>query len=257
MKEEVCPVCDKVFYHCQQKQVCCSSSCSNRHRVRHKPKRYCDFCSKEITSRPRAWIRHKTCFCNKECEGKFKTNRITINCSVCNKQVESVLSKKRTVCSKECMKIHLRRSYKTRKVTRVSFTEVFLVFMLKKNFSNLKIIENDREILDGFEIDIFLPEFKIGVECSGVHHFLPVNGEGNLAKVQKRDKMKRGLAFKKGIKIITLKYLMSHSKTTKTKLINLFLELCAELDFTPSILEVSMKEVDNLYRILNSKKVSD
>lgn len=249
MKKLICPVCEKEFSTKQQKQTCCCRGCANTSRMNSKPKRYCNHCEKEIFNRPRCWIRHTTAFCNKECEGNYRKQRIQGQCSVCETPIEFTEGRKRVVCSKECMKIHLRKSYMTREFTiRRSFTEVFLLYMLSNNFPSYSYLPNDRIILEGFEIDIYIPELKVGIECSGPHHFLPINGENELDKIQKRDRMKRGLAYKKGISIITLKYLTSHSKTTKTKLLHLFSELCISLNLTPLSMEVNMKQIDALYR---------
>lgn len=249
MYDKTCVVCEKPFTTKNKKTQSCSRACANTNRMNQKPKRYCDFCKKEITDRPRCWIRHETAFCNKTCEGEFRKKSVFGNCAVCDKPIESRQSAERVVCSKDCMKIHLRNKYIARTATaKRSFVEVFLVHMLRKNFPEIEIVESERTALFGYEIDIFLPKLNIGIECCGIHHYLPINGEEALRKVQTRDELKRKIAESKNIKIITLKYLYSVSKTARTKLTNLFLELCELLKLEPSNLEVDMKHVDNLYR---------
>ena len=251
MPEKNCICCGKLF-HTKPKYPNtqhCSRSCVNIHRMNQKAKRFCNFCQKEINDRPRCWIRHERALCDKTCEGKFRQNRVHGACAICDAPLNSRKSAPRVVCSKDCMKIHLRNKYVARTSTaKRSFVEVFLVHMLKKNFPEVEIVESERNVLNGYEIDIFLPKLNMGIECCGIHHYLPINSEEALQKIQKRDTLKRKIAESKGIKIVTLKYLYSVSKTSKTKLINLFLELCELISFKPTNLEVNMKHIDDLYR---------
>lgn len=64
--------------------------------------------------------------------------------------------------------------------------------------------------------------------------------------------MKRGLAYKKGIKIITLKY-NNISKTTKTANINLFKTLCEDLDISPNNLNFNSEEIYQEYLIARGR----
>ncbi len=63
------------------------------------------------------------------------------------------------------------------------------------NYDIGKVIYNDREALDGLEIDIYYPELSIGIEYQGNYwHSLPDHTE--------RDKRKKLLCKEKGIKLI-------------------------------------------------------
>jgi hypothetical protein len=250
MKKQTCPVCNESFETRQHHQTCCSTSCSNKFRAKEKPIRFCAFCQEQITDPKRLWPKfiHDNIFCNKTCEANSRRTRPIKECEICKLSFRARTPNSRFCCRK-CMGVYFKEQQISRPCSpKKSFVEVFLTLMLKQNFPNLKIINNDRVILEGFEIDIFLPEYSLGIEVCGPHHYVAINGEEVLAKIQKRDKMKRGLAYKKGIKILTLDVLETYSKTTKTKLINLFVGLCSSLNFSPTNLEVDMSYVDKVYR---------
>lgn len=217
-----------------------------------KPKRHCDFCDKEILNRPRAWIRHKTCFCDKACEGEYRKNRIINKCTVCQKDIETTPASNKKTCSKMCFKEHLKRKYIERPAVKRSYLEVFISHMIDKNFPDLKYIPNDRVLLEGFEIDLYFPELKIGIECSGPHHYENIYGGDGLKKIQLRDKMKRGLAHKKGIEIKTIKANTTISRTDKTKSLNYFKQFCEYMNLVPSCLDVNMKEVLEEYQTIKN-----
>ena len=82
-----------------------------------------------------------------------------------------------------------------------------------KKLYNGTIIENDRNVLEAKELDIYLPDLKIGIEYNGDYwHANPlyykendVVCEGKLAKdIWKNDEYKHNLCVEKGIKLITV-----------------------------------------------------
>ena len=81
--------------------------------------------------------------------------------------------------------------------------------LLEYNFG--KVIYNDREILDGLELDIYYPELSIGIEYQGNYwHTLPENIV--------RDKRKKKLCKEKGIELIEVwddDFLNNPDKITK------------------------------------------
>ena len=253
MKVLKCPQCGIRFETCQSQQTCCSRSCSNKYRAKPPVNLSCSHCKNPIPHRPRQKFRNKNFFCDKTCEGEFRKKRNVVTCQECNTQFEARSSLKRKFCGQKCMGAYYRKNFKeiNFKVKR-SLAEVFLNYMLHQNFPKMKIIPNDREALEGFEIDLYLIKLGIGIEVSGPHHYYPINGEKALKKIQRRDKMKRGLAKRKGIKIITIKNTTTTSKSTKTKLMNMFTDLCEKLNYTPHKLDCDMSHVDKLYRELRN-----
>ncbi|WP_430883754.1 hypothetical protein [Fusibacter sp. JL216-2] len=77
---------------------------------------------------------------------------------------------------------------------------------VKKLVPKVKIKRNHRsKILDHLEMDIWLPDYKIGIEYQGIQHYEPVKhwgGKRGLEKVQARDLRKKELAMENGIKLL-------------------------------------------------------
>ncbi len=245
-EDKICPICQKVFNagYNQKRQITCSNSCSNTWRARDKVIQYCNFCKKEINKK-RAIRGYKSVYCNKICEGEDRKRGTSKECEVCKKHfyISNSLINKRHTCSKICSNLRKRTLIINKKVNYRSFGECAMLILLRKNFPELIFKPNDRKELEGFEIDIYIPELKIGIEYNGPHHFKPVYGEEMLIKTQDRDKEKRKIAKLKGIKIVDINALESISPTTKRKTINLFIELCSQLNLKPSNLEFHAKNV--------------
>jgi hypothetical protein len=63
--------------------------------------------------------------------------------------------------------------------------------------------------LGGLEIDIYLPEFLLGIEYQGQQHYRPLKhwgGEESFNKLVERDKGKKALCKKEGVRLIEFKY---------------------------------------------------
>ena len=56
--------------------------------------------------------------------------------------------------------------------------------------------------LDGLEIDFYLPQYNIGIECQGIQHFKKSHFFEPLEVVQERDKRKLKLCGENGIKLL-------------------------------------------------------
>jgi hypothetical protein len=66
------------------------------------------------------------------------------------------------------------------------------------NKNNIKHIDNDRKILDGKEIDLYLPEFNLGIEINGNYYHSENAGEKD--RHYHLDKMK--LSYQKNVKLL-------------------------------------------------------
>jgi len=65
------------------------------------------------------------------------------------------------------------------------------------------------EDLEGLEIDIYIPELKIGIEYQGIQHFKPMNhwgGEDGFVKRRTNDIRKKGLCEQNGVHLIYFYY---------------------------------------------------
>lgn len=73
--------------------------------------------------------------------------------------------------------------------------------------NNICYDHNVRNIpfLNGLELDFYLPEYKVGVECQGIQHFKPITifgGDEAYSSLLERDVKKRELCDKNGIKLL-------------------------------------------------------
>lgn len=102
-------------------------------------------------------------------------------------------------CSRKC-------SAKGKTVTksRRSQHEKLLYELLVQRFSQLTIINNNRTIFEGLEIDIWIPELKLAIEWNGIVHYKPIYGEETLFRVQNNDNKKQILANKLDIRLIII-----------------------------------------------------
>lgn len=85
-------------------------------------------------------------------------------------------------------------------------SEQMLYEYVKKLVPKAKIKRNHRpRTLDHLEMDIWLPDYNIGIEYQGIQHYEPVKhwgGKRGLEKVQARDARKKELAEENGIRLV-------------------------------------------------------
>ena len=75
-----------------------------------------------------------------------------------------------------------------------SFPEQAILFYLSKNYNN--VINSDRSLLDGYELDIYIPEISTAIEYDGFAWH-----KNNIAK----DKKKNSICKQSGIKLIRIR----------------------------------------------------
>ena len=56
------------------------------------------------------------------------------------------------------------------------------------------------------ELDIYIPEFKVGIEFQGSQHFFAKWGKHDLKEIRERDKEKKKTFKKNGIKVLEVTY---------------------------------------------------
>jgi very-short-patch-repair endonuclease len=66
-------------------------------------------------------------------------------------------------------------------------------------------VRNDRNVIKPLELDFYFPDLKFAVEINGPTHYRPIYGEEALAASKARDKRKRDLCKKLGIKLRVVK----------------------------------------------------
>ncbi|HQK63057.1 MAG TPA: hypothetical protein PLV67_05690 [Methanofastidiosum sp.] len=157
-----CKSCDKIFYRAKNeilthikhkfKYIFCSSNCSKTYIEKTDIK--CEQCGKEITIRKKSWIkRSKHHFCSQSCAAKYHN------------------------------------AHKTSGFRR-SKLEKYLEAKLTELYPDIEILYNDRNTLDGLELDIYIPSLKLAFELNGVFHIIPVFGKEKLENTQNNDYLK-------------------------------------------------------------------
>jgi very-short-patch-repair endonuclease len=96
--------------------------------------------------------------------------------------------------------------------SRRSQVEKLLFEMLKKEFPHLTLKANDKTLLDGYEVDIAVPDIPLAIEWNGIVHFKPIYGINKLNAIQQRDQEKCNIATKKRIPLIVIPDLVSNSE---------------------------------------------
>lgn len=120
--------------------------------------------------------------------------------------------------------------------------ELRLYNFLCCKFKNVIHNYRNTKILGKKSIDCYLPDYKIGVECQGIQHFIPVEmfgGKHEYEILQKRDKEKYQDCFNNGIRLI-------YYKNTK-KDIKCDYDLCSTFDEVFNKIQKIIYEDEKIY----------
>ena len=97
-----------------------------------------------------------------------------------------------------------------KKIGDAWISETMLYNIVKNLYPNQKIIRHYRpQWLDGLELDIFVPNLKIGLEYQGIQHFKAVEhwgGQKQLKKQQEHDTKKKKMCSELGINLVCINY---------------------------------------------------
>lgn len=208
----------------------CSSACSGSYRTNQKSKIVkCLFCNKEIIKRYCELKKsNNKPFCSGSCSAlysnsrrfpidgsditsefvkpraithpqkspKIKKSPILLTCSNCNKTFFKLYpnpKSKHRFCCRSCQAKYANRTWNrsARFGINKSRAESDLVKIITTDFPNLEIIENDRKILDGLELDVYIPSKNVAIELNGPCHYIPIFGEKELFRTQSKDIIKK------------------------------------------------------------------
>ncbi len=86
---------------------------------------------------------------------------------------------------------------------------------MSSEFPTLSIICNDKKVLDGYEIDIYIPSLKLGIEWNGVVHHKPIYGKKKLDRIQQIDLEKSIMCKSKEIELVVVSDLVSNDTKIK------------------------------------------
>lgn len=153
-------------------------------------------------------------FCSVKCKNEYQTKigNIIKPCGWCSKEVTKYVAEYKSsksgeiFCNRSCSASF--NNTKKRKATR-SKSETLLFNLLKEEFNYLNVIPNDKELLDGYEVDIAIPSIKLAIEWNGIVHFKPIYGCNKFTSIQKRDFEKQQKAIEKNINLIVIPDLVS------------------------------------------------
>jgi hypothetical protein len=67
--------------------------------------------------------------------------------------------------------------------------------------------------LEGFELDVWYPDFDLAFEFNGQHHFAPIYGRAAFTRQQVADRMKKGVCEANGIVLIPIRLGELHHPT--------------------------------------------
>lgn len=141
--------------------------------------------------------------------GRHKKERIRTRCSYCDqplcKDRKHLRNSKsgRMYCSQSCSALHRHKMGWCDAKVR-SKPEIMLFEALVERFPNLTIIPNDKVVLDGLEMDIYVKEAKLCVEWNGRYHYEPIYGDEKFLKRQENDIKKSLLCREKGIRMLVI-----------------------------------------------------
>lgn len=103
-----------------------------------------------------------------------------------------------------------REEFGFRKIGSAYVGETTVFNIVCRIFPEKEVVRHIRpDWLEGLELDIYIPEMKIGVEYQGQQHFHPIKawgGEKALKAVQQRDQRKRQLCAQRGIHLVEIDY---------------------------------------------------
>jgi len=180
----------------------------------------CQQCGKSFLKENYELTRFPNHFCSHRCFHDYdsETNTIITNCAFCGeivKRYKNQVNKSisgNVYCSRNCSASF---SNKERKRVRRSKIEASFFEQLCQLFPNLNILPNDKQMLDGLEVDIAIPELKLAIEWNGIVHFKPIYGDNKLHKVRTKDARKIQLSNDKNINLIVIADLDSSKSTLK------------------------------------------
>ena len=134
-------------------------------------------------------------YCSPTCARHARRTSQEVCCSNCNTLFRKHgVELRRTgnhFCSRSCSAQFNNRHKNLGKGWR-SKAEDYLGGLIHRDFPELQVIQNDRELLSsGLEVDIVIRSLKLAIELNGPVHYFPLFGRQKLAKIQAADVLKQ------------------------------------------------------------------
>lgn len=184
----------------------------------------CEICHKTFNRNSRDMASYKNknlnhIYCSRHCKGIANSKKIEITCVNCFKSIwrtPSHMNKnKNSFCSLSCAASYNNR-HKTYGCNR-SKLEIYLEQQIHLMYPTLELICNDRQLLNGIELDFYFPSISLAIELNGIFHYEPIFGESQLAKIQNKDQQKIYLCNQKQINLAVIDASQHKNLTSKVK----------------------------------------
>lgn len=151
--------------------------------------------------------RMKLAYCSVKCGCEANKKAAKVACPTCGKPFERQASQMaktdRSFCSRSCAAVFNNREGLLG--TRRSGPELYLAQLLAERHPSLAIEFNVRNFLHcGFEIDALIREKRLAIEVNGPVHYLPIHGDGLLARVRRADEAKEAELRSLGFDFVTI-----------------------------------------------------
>lgn len=181
----------------------------------------CNFCQKVFYRTKSQIIRNikgkHNIFCSNKCNPYGPKGIHIMTCEQCSKEIIKTNNQFKRVehhfCSQSCaakyQNVHKTKGFRRSKL------EIYLEAKLTELFPNLKILYNDRNILGGLELDIYIPSLKLAFELNGPFHYIPAFGQEKLEKIQDNDSLKLQKCQELGINVCVIDVAKEKSFTEK------------------------------------------
>lgn len=223
LSPKICPTCNRAISYEHRSNKFCSQSCaatynnvkriskSTPEQVKEEAERRIQQPRKEKVGTPEE---RKLAGIEKHKE-TWKKKRILVEweCPQCHKKLQLTPREaaKRKYCSGTCRNLATNPA----KNGSISKAETLLCNLIEA--AGYVVDRNRRDILNGLEIDIWIPALQTGIEYNGVYHLQPIHGDEMLQRIQAKDELKKKLAEKLGIRLIVVE----DAKSTPTHIRNL------------------------------------
>ena len=166
----------------------------------------CDYCHK-LFIRSKDYKVFEKSYCSRNCMYKAHDKRKYINCGFCNTvfltEDKNIRKSKSgfVFCTRSCA-----AKYNNQFKIKSNRSKIEIKFgeELQKLFPKLEFIFNDKIALNGYELDIYIPELKLAIEWNGIVHYQPIYGQDKLKNTQYKDYQKQLLCQKLNIDLIVI-----------------------------------------------------
>jgi hypothetical protein len=105
---------------------------------------------------------------------------------------------------------HVREKFGHKPIGKAWVQETALFQIVQRLYPEREVVHHYRaDFLQGLELDVFVPELKLGLEYQGVQHFEPVEhwgGSEGLDELRERDKLKARLCRRAGVALVHVRY---------------------------------------------------